>query len=318
MYIRPPAPFRATMAPRAWFPVLLGALVGLLGPACLAASAPATVRELSLWDKSFRAELVARVTVTDGDDRLARMAVEEVIKGEYDRETLKIVFRARNLSRDYWEDPIQFQEGSELILFLERFRKRGVLQEPDRFVLVKGIQGKESVPPEGQAAFLEAIRRFAAIQQLGSQLAIWDAARGLLEEDNPFLVEAGFEQVLKFRLADERMVPVVLRHLEGPSVPFREQAARTLGQVLEESRRTDSILETEDHVRDLLLHKAMNDDSETVRVESIKALEASWDDALVPSFEQIALEDPSQAVRYQAERAIYLIRTGREPHEGSR
>jgi hypothetical protein len=306
------------LASRAWLAVLLGALAGLLGPASPAASAPATVRELSLWDKSFRAELVARVTVTDGDDRLARMAVEEVIKGAYDRETLKIVFRARNFSRDYWEEPIQFQEGAELILFLERFRKRGVLQEPDRFVLLKGSQGKESVPPEGQAAFLEAIRRFAAIQELGSQLAIWDAARKLLEEDNPFLVEAGFEQVLKFRLADEPMVPVVLRHLEGPSVPFREQAARTLGQLFEDSRRTDSVLETGDHIRDLLLHKAMNDENESVRVESIKALEASWDDALVPSFEQIALEDPSQAVRYQAERAIYLIRNGREPHEGSR
>ena len=262
--------------------------------------------------------MVARVTVLDGDDRVARMIVEEVIKGEYDREVLKVVFRARNLSRGYWEEKIQFEEGSELILFLERFRKRGELQKPDQFQLIKGFQGKVDVPPEGQAAFLQAVRRFAEIQEMGSQLAIWEAARGLLNEENPFLVQAGFEQVLRFRLADEGLVPVVLDHLDGESVPFRTLAARTLGQVFEESRRTEEILDTEDHVRDLLLHTAMNDGSVTVRVQSIKALEAKWDAALVPSLRQIATEDPSQAVRYQAERAIYLLQNGEDPPEGSR
>ena len=284
-------------------PALLVAMVALaaLPPAL------ADIKPLTLWDKSFRAELVARVTVLDGDDRLARMIVAEVIKGDYDREVLKVVFRARNLSRQYWEEKISFEQGSELILFLGRFRKRGVLQEPDQFSLVKGFQGKVGVPPEGADAFLEAVRRFSEIESLGSQLAIWDAARGLLQEENPYLVEAGFQQVLKFRLADEAIVSTLLGHLDGPSVPFREFSARCLGQVFEESRRTHDVLETEDHVRDLLLHTAMNDRSESVRVESIKALQARWDDALVPSFRQIALEDPSQAVRYEAERAIYRI-----------
>lgn len=290
---------------------LPGVAAGLLLLVCLAGpAARADITELTLWDKSFRAELVVRATVLDPDDRLAIMRVDEVIKGAYDEETLKIVFRARNLSRDYWEEKIEFVEGQQLILFLERFRKRGILQEPSHFSLLKGYQGKVEVPPEGTAAFLQAVRRFAEIQAMDSQLAIWKAARELLQEDNPYLVEAGFEQVLKFRLADEELVPVLLVHLDGQAVPFRRQAARALGQVFEDYRAEEKILQTEDHVRDLLLHKAMNDQSEEVRVESIRALQAKWDEALIPSLRRIAAEDPSQAVRYQAERAIYTMENG--------
>jgi hypothetical protein len=275
-----------------------------------AAAARADIKPLTLWDRTYRAELVARVSVLDGDDRLAKMAVLEVIKGDYDREVLKIVFRAHNLAREPWEERIVFEKGQELILFLNRFTQDGVPQEPDEFTLVRGFQGKVDVPPEGADAFLAAVRRFAAIQKERSQLLIWEAAKGLLREDNPYLVEAGFEQVLKFRLADEALVPVLLQHLDGPSVPFREQSARCLGQVFEETRRADDVLETEDHVRDLLVHTAMSDQSPSVRVEAIRALEAKWDAALVPSFRRIAGSDPSQAVRYEAERAIYRIENG--------
>ena len=286
-----------------------GALVALLGLVCLLApdDARAGITRLTLWDKSFRAELVVRVTVLDPDDRLAIMRVDEVIKGTYRQELLKIVFRAENFAREMWEERVEFVQGAELILFLEHFRKRGIIQKPDQFALLKGTQGKVDVPPEGSKAFLEAVRRFGEIQTMGSQLAIWKAARELLEDENPYLVEAGFEQILKFRLADEELVPVLLGHLDAQAVPFRQQAARALGQVFEEYRYKDEVLDSEDHMRDLLLHKAINDQSEVVRVESIRALEAKWDEALLPSLRRIAEEDPSQAVRYQAERAIYAM-----------
>jgi HEAT repeat protein len=63
----------------------------------------------------------------------------------------------------------------------------------------------------------------------------------------------------------------------------------------------------EDHLRDLLVFSAMNDREVAVRVEAIRALEQGKDPNLVPTFRRIAQEDPSQAVRYQAERTIYEI-----------
>jgi hypothetical protein len=295
------------------------ALAVLLVPACLLVptDAGAGITQLTLWDKSFRAELVVRVTVLDPDDRLAVMQVDEVIKGTYFQETLKVVFRMENFAREMWQERIEFVEGGEMILFLEHFRKRGIIHKPDQFALLKGTQGKVDVPPEGADAFLQAVRRFAEIQTMGSQLAIWRAARELLEEENPYLVEAGFEQILKFRLSDEELVPVLLTHLDAQAVPFRQQAARALGQVFEEYRYKDEVLNTEDHMRDLLLHKAINDQSEVVRVESIRALEAKWDEGLLPSLRRIAKEDPSQAVRYQAERAIYAMENDGDDGESS-
>jgi len=275
-----------------------------------AALTPAAISSLNLWEKTFRSELVIRATVLDGDDRLARMRVDEVLKGGYTGDELKIVFRAANFSRKTWEEKIVFQAGQHLVLFLDRFRKNGVLQGADQFELFRGSNGREEVPSEGEDAYLQAIRRFVAIQGVDSQLARWDASRALLSETNPFLVEAGFEQVLKFRLADASLVPVLLGHLDSETVAFRQKAVRCFGQVFEATSPQAGDLPTEDHIRDLLLNKAMKDASEEVRVESIKALGAWRDRDLAASFRAIADQDPSQAVRYQAERAIYELESG--------
>jgi hypothetical protein len=262
---------------------------------------------MDLWEKSFRSELVVRATVLDGDDRLARMRVDEVLKGSYTAAELKIVFRAANFSRKTWEEKVVFGAGQHLILFLDRFRKNGVLQAEDHFELFRGSNGREEVPSEGEDAYLQAIRRFVAIQSIDSQLARWDASRALLSETNPFLVEAGFDQVLKFRLANASLVPVLLGHLDSETVAFRQKAVRCFGQVFEATSREAGDLPTEDHIRDLLLNKAMKDPSSDVRIEAIRALGAWQDRNLAASFRAIAAQDPSQAVRYEAERAIYEL-----------
>jgi len=273
----------------------------------VASPALAAISSLDLWEKSFRSELVVRATVLDGDDRLARMRVDEVLKGGYAGGELKIVFRAANFTRKTWETKIVFQAGQHLILFLDRFRKNGVLQAEDQFELFRGSNGREELPSEGEDAYLQAIRRFIAIQKVDSQLARWDASRALLSESNPFLVDAGFEQVLKFRLADPSLVPVLLGHLDSETVAFRQKAVRCFGQLFEATSSQAGDLPTQDHIRDLLLNKARKDPSDDVRVDSIKALGAWQDRDLAASFRAIAAQDPSQAVRYQAERAIYEL-----------
>lgn len=278
-----------------------------------APSAVATLDAPSLWKKTYQASLVVRVTVLDGDNRMAVLEVNEVIKGQYDREQLKVVFRAVNWSRDLWEDRIVFPESAPLVLFLRPFIKKGKVNARDQFELVGGYHGIENVPPEGNEAYLQAIRRFVTIQSLQSQLAIWEQARALLKEDNPYLVQAGFDQVLRFRLANEALVPVLLEHMDDPSVGFRTQSVQCLGDVLKDARRDDKVLMGEDHLRDLLLFTATNDTSVSVRVEAIRALEAGGDIKLVPTFRRIAREDPSQAVRYQAERTLFEIQGGAKP-----
>lgn len=290
--------------------VCAGALVAILVASTWVPSALARIDVPTLWKKTFQASLVARVTVLDGDNRMAVLAVNEVIKGQYHREQLKVVFRAVNWSRDLWEDRIVFPEGARLVLFLQPFIKKGKVNAPDQFELVGGYHGIEAVPPEGNDAYLQAIRRFVTIQSQPSQLAIWGQARALLKEDNPYLVQAGFDQVLRFRLADEALVPVLLERMEDETVAFRTQSAQCLGDVLEDARRDDKTLMGEDHMRDLLLFTATNDADVHVRVEAIRALEAGRDINLVPTFRRIAQEDPSQEVRYQAERTIYEIQGG--------
>jgi hypothetical protein len=303
-----PSPRRClSRARRAWPHRAVMALLAIPVVLVLAAPARAAISSLDNWEKTFRSELVVRATVLDGDDRLARMKVDEVLKGDYKGEQLKIVFRAANFARKTWEEKITFKTGQHLILFLDRFRKNGVLQAPDQFELFRGSNGREEIPSEGEDAYLLAIRKFIEIQGLESQLARWDASRALLSETNPFLVDAGFEQVLKFRLANATLVPVLLGHLDSETVAFRQKAVRCFGQVFESTSREAGDLPTEDHIRDLLLNKAMKDPVADVRVESIKALGAWQDHDLAASFRAIAAQDPSQAVRYEAERAIYEL-----------
>ena len=307
----PPGPRTPACTRRSW---PRGAALALVAALAAGAQARAAISSMDLWEKTFRSELVVRATVLDGDDRLARMKVDEVLKGSYAGEQLKIVFRAANFTRKTWEGKIVFQAGQHLVLFLDRYRKNGVLQADDHFELFRGSNGREEVPSEGEDAYLQAIRKFVTIQGESSQLARWDASRALLSETNPFLVEAGFEQVLKFRLANAGLVPVLLGHLDSETVAFRQKAVRCFAQVFESTSREAGDLPTEDHIRDLLLNKAMKDPSVDVRIESIKALGAWQDHDLAASFRAIAEQDPSQAVRYEAERAIYELQSS-SPNE---
>ena len=67
-----------------WAPLLVLCL-GLLS---LPVPGFAAIDDPTLWTKTFRAELVVRVRVLDGDNRMASVQVEEVIKGAYEREAL--------------------------------------------------------------------------------------------------------------------------------------------------------------------------------------------------------------------------------------
>jgi hypothetical protein len=288
----------------------------LLGVAAVlaAAGAPgvrAELLQLTLFEKPAQSDLVVRGRVIRGDLRLAEVAVEEVLKGEYERPSLFVVFRLDNFTRKNWEEKVLFRNGEPVLLFLKIFAKEsGEKPYADRFSLVRGVQGKVDLPAEGAAAILDATRRFVRVQ---AQTDIEQSRRELaafLEDPNPLVVEAGLQEVHRLRLALEKSVPRLLRLLDHPSPVFRQGALRILGQVLD--RRTDGAqsLPNEDHVVSLILGRAREDETVEVRVEAVRALEARGKRDVVAVLEQIARTDPRQSVRFEAGLAVYELKRG--------
>ncbi|NIP92182.1 MAG: hypothetical protein GWO24_01400, partial [Akkermansiaceae bacterium] len=184
-------------------------------------------------------------------------------------------FRSDNLNRENYRDVIRFEDGQESILLLEPVTDSlGMVKSPDRFRLVGRFHGKIDLPREGAEATIEAVRRLSDIQELADIHQIWDAHRQLILETNPLLVEAGFAQILKFRLGNAEMVPLILDFLDSRDDGFRRSALAVQAQIFERSQRRDEPLGNEDHVVARLLTVAVEDPTASVRVAAVKALKA--------------------------------------------
>jgi hypothetical protein len=290
--------------------------------ACLALAGPPAARadliQLTLYEKPAHSDLVVRGKVVRGDLRLAEVAVEEVLKGKYDRSSLFVVFRLDNFTRKSWEEKVQFQNGEPVLLFLKQFEKEsGEKPYPDRFSLVRGVQGKVDLPAEGAEAILDATRRFVRVQ---AQTDIEQSRRDLLaflKDRNPLVVEAGLQEVHRLRLGREAEVPELLDLLVHPTPGFRQGALRILGQILDGVSEDVRPLASEDHIVSLILGRAREDETDEVRVEAVRALGARGKRDVVPILERIARTDPRQSVRFEAELAAYELRRAPGPWTGN-
>ena len=282
--------------------------IALLAAALAGAEATADLIQLSLYEKPSESNLVVRGRVRRGDLRLAEIEVEEILKGVYDRPTLLIVFRLDNFARKPWEDKVVFRNGEPVLLFLNPFEKEsGERPHPDRFTLVRGIQGKVELPPEGSAAILEAVRRFIHVQAQTDIQATTQDLRAFLSDPNPLVAEAGLQQVHRLRLGAPRSVRVLLPLLDHPVPDFRSGALRILAQIFEDRPRWDDVLAEEDHAVDRILLRAREDEDAAVRSEAVRTLEERGKRDVLAAIEQIARQDPTQQVRFQAELAVYRL-----------
>ncbi len=276
--------------------------------ALLLAAAPAPAAVMSVYERMAQADLVVRARTIDGTLRLAECRVLEVLKGQTDLRSLYVAFRGDNMTRSRWKDRIVFEDGAESVLMLEPVvDSEGDPKALDRFRLVGGYLGKVDLPREGAEAYIQAFRRLGEILALEDIHQIWEAHKGLILEHNPYLVETGFAEILKFRLGDAAMVPSILEHLDSRHDRFREASLMVLSQVFERAHRRDEPVGNEDHVVARLLTAAMEDPVAEVRVAAVRALQAYGRADVVPALRQMAEDDPSQDVRYQATVSVYRL-----------
>jgi hypothetical protein len=263
---------------------------------------------LTMYERMAQADLVVHVRIIDGKLRLAECEVLEVLKGSYEAKKLFVAFRADNMSRARWRDRITFEDGAtSLLLLVPALDEMGQPKSPDRFRLVGGVYGKVDLPKEGADAYIQAFRRLGEILEMTDIHQIWQAHRKLILETNPYLVETGFAEILKFRLGNEAMVPTLLDYLDSRHDRFRASSMAVLSQIFHRAHRTEQPLGNEDHVVARLLTVAIEDPSPEVRVAAVRALHAYGRPDIVSALERVARQDPSQDVRYEATLSVYRL-----------
>jgi hypothetical protein len=265
--------------------------------------------ELDLYEKISLAPLVVRARLDSAPQRLARMQVLEVIKGEYAAPSLEIVYRLANFERDYGAEKISFEEGEEYLLFLlpaEDWRGRRV--DPQRHILFKGPDGSVALPAEGRQVWTDAARRLAPIASLSDSRELFPALAGLLREENPILLQIGLRQARKHRLESEGLAAAVLELVRRADGPFRAEALELAAELVEKPSRGGQTLALRDHLVGIATAIADEAPEPSVRRAAVRLLASDATPAARAKLEAISEHDPSQDVRYEAALAIYRLR----------
>lgn len=279
----------------------------------------AEVRPLTFYQKTARAALVVRARARDDSTRRPVLDVLHVFKGQWSRPTLTIVpFRRDSVLDRPWLHPAVFLKGHEYILFLvpwharsdeDDFLNSGSRHDADGgeealFQVLNADQGVLDLPPEGAEAVTGALETFNGILGLRQYDRQSEALRGLLHASNPYLVEAGLEEVARFGLAQDDDREPLLALLSSPREDFRQGAVEILGQMGEGARRQGRSLPDSGRIRDHLVATAMKDRSPEVRAEAARALGRFGDPSAREVLRKMSREDPDQEVRYRAEIAL--------------
>jgi HEAT repeat protein len=125
----------------------------------------------------------------------------------------------------------------------------------------------------------------------------------MIEETNPLLVETSLALFVKFRRADSSLLPSLRPLLDHPRDDFRTQAIVVIGQILE--RRGGVEGDDNSGLLAEIVGRARRDASVPVRAAATRALGAIRGPSMDEVLQEIARDDPEQAVRYEAERLLY-------------
>ena len=239
--------------------------------------------------------------------KYAEFAVHNTYRGEVGQR-IRVNVRRTNRDRDkvLFKQPLRFEEGQSYVLLL--------VGDPDgrpTFDLIRGVRGAREVPPEGAGPFLDAIERFARLQDQADHSATWRQLAAMVDETNPILVETALDQFLKFRRGEPHLLGSLRPLLDHPDPELRERTARLIGQVLMRHDR-ESIPDV-GTLQDELVARARRDDAIPVRVAAVQALDRLDSRTVQEILEQIARDDPDQTVRYAANMLLYDRRERQEP-----
>jgi hypothetical protein len=210
--------------------------------------------------------------------------------------------RVANRERAPNTEALVFETGDTFLLALAPAAKQKDDDLP-RFSLLQGVKSARRIPAESAAPFGEAIVTLAEIQAAHDDAQKFRAIRGLLEESNPLLVRTALELLLRYSRSEPTDSARVRPLLDHPLPDIRELAARALGRILATEAGTDAGERAE--VFGELAARARRDDSVVVRVAATESVAASGAQGVEDVLREIARDDPDQAVRYVAERALY-------------
>lgn len=289
------------MSPRV---VLLGLAACALGSAAYGVTEPPPApRHFGLYDWMGPAPTVVAATVVVDDQKFVQVAVDRSIKGRLAAgSSLLVDLRGANRDREDGTKALALDTGRSYLLLLTPSKRR-VHEAHPLFDLVRGTRGARPVPPEGGAALVAAAERLGAIQQRESDRYLWASLPALLEDDNPYLVDAALELYVKFRREDAALVPRLEPLLSSPRPHDRERAIVLIGRVLARARPAD--LPDRSVVIGTLTARARTDDDPAVRRAATAALAPLRDPGVEETLRTVARDDPDQDVRLEAEKALY-------------
>ena len=282
----------------------------LLSPTDAIAQFGPVPEELNLFQLVARSELVAHVRVRSGSLKFAIVEVQEALKGTAPFPVLRIAFRDFNLSRSSGEELIVFPDGQEEVLFLVphgRNARRQKVREKnkDLYTLYRGRQGRLTVPGEGPGVLMQAIRRLSEVSRLDPASQA-EALEGLLGGSNPLLLQTALAEIERLRATRPALFPRLIALLASSSARLRVVSLRVMAQIFASARIEDESLDSARAALAAVLERARNDPDETVRAQAVASM-AVWPERedVQRDLKTIAGTDPAQAVRYEAEKALF-------------
>ena len=124
-------------------------------------------------------------------------------------------------------------------------------------------------------------------------------------------MQAGFEEILKFRLGCEEISGPVLVHMSGARPEFRKLSLRVAGQMFADNHRKGSSVPSQDLLVREVLARAASDEAADVRAEAVRALRETHRRDLTEPLKHLAAHDPAQEVRYEAQVALIEMEESR-------
>lgn len=306
---------------RTYLPIIFSSIIIFQSVVRDAVSQPTGPQEyvpLTLVQIIGRSDAAVHVRVADGSGKFAIVDVLETLVGPDTGKRLRIDFRDLNLSLK-GQEAVVFEKEEEDILFLHRPDwKKPSAKNADLFELLHGRRGRLRLPAEGSGVYLEAVRRLGAIARQDPSDQV-ENLRRLLGSENPLLRQSALAEVGRLRALSVADLPALIHLAADPSAELREKSLEQVRIVLrgadgEEGEGGEDRRRALETARE----RARNDPDEKVRAAAVRTMSA-WNhhEDVVPDLKAIATIDPSQLVRYEAQRVLFLWSGSQAPAPGS-
>jgi hypothetical protein len=256
---------------------------------------------LSLYEWMATAPIVIAADILADDGKFVQAVTRAPIKGGLSVDTVVLVdLRQANRDREPGVAASDLVKGRGYLLLLTA-STRGKKEPYQVFDLVRGVKGSKELPVEGSAATIAAAARLAKIQERENDAFLWASLPDLLQDENPFLVDAALDLYVKFRRESVGLVPVLQPLMEHPRPDFRRRAVLLLGRILAKTGATE--LPERPEIIAELTGRARRDDDVAARREAVAALAPLPDTGIDETLRAIAHDDPDQDVRFEAEKS---------------